>query len=280
VAVSKRVRRVARNTLLYAVLSALGVLFMLPLLWMLSTSIKPDSLIFVFPPVWVPRDPDWGHYPAAVAHVNFGVLLRNSVVITCGNIALSLVSCSLVAYAFARLRWPGRDAFFVVMLSTMMLPPEVTLVPIYIAFRQLGLINTLWPLIIPAAFGSPFLIFLLRQFFLSIPAELSDAAKIDGANELRTLVSIVLPLSKPALMTVAIFQFTWRWNDFLLPLIYLTRNDLKTLALGLQMFVADYGTDWGPLMAISVMVLLPVLVLFFVAQEYFIEGVTLTGLNQ
>ena len=190
-----------------------------------------------------------------------------------------LLSCTVIAYAFARLRAPGRDFLFVVMLATMMLPYPVTMVPLYVLFNRLGWINTFLPLVVPAYLGSPFYIFLMRQFFLTIPRDFEDAARIDGANTLQIIWRIMLPMAMPALATVAIFTFQATWNDFLAPLIYLQRPELYTVTLGLQFFRSTYTTNWAYLMAASLVTTLPVIVVFFVAQRYFIEGITLTGVK-
>jgi len=190
-----------------------------------------------------------------------------------------LLSASAVAYGFARLRFPGRDILFIVVLATMMLPGVVTLIPTYILFQKLGWLNTFLPLIVPAYFGAPFFIFLLRQFFRSIPMELSEAAKIDGASNLRILLQLILPLSRPALATLLIFSFTGNWNDFLGPLIYLNTQDKYTLTIGLQVFLQQNSTQFQYLMAISFLMSLPIIVVFFFAQQHFVRGIVMSGIK-
>jgi ABC-type glycerol-3-phosphate transport system permease component len=205
--------------------------------------------------------------------------VRNSFYLTGMNIIGQLFACSLVAYAFSRLRWFGRDVFFVILLSTMMLPPQVTMVPVFLIFKALGWYNTLRPLWVPSLFGAAFFIFLLRQFFMTIPRDLEDAAKIDGCGPFGIYWRIMLPLVKPALATVAIFQFLGTWNDFMGPLIYIGDERLTPLSLGLFNFRMEHGAEWGMLMAASLLMTLPAVVIFFFAQRYFIQGITLTGVK-
>ncbi len=262
------------------ILTAAAVLFLMPLLWMVSSSLKPDYQIFAMPPQFVPNPPRWENYIEALTYVPFGRYALNTLLIATLTIIGHLFSCTLIAYAFARLRAPGRDVLFIIVLATMMLPYPVTMVPVYMLFNALGWVNTYLPLVVPAFFGSPFYIFLLRQFFLNIPPELEDAASLDGANRLQTLWYIILPLSKPALATVAIFTFQAAWNDFLGPLIYLHDRSLYTVTLGLDFFRSTYDVNWAYLMAASLVTMLPVVIIFFVAQRYFIEGITLTGVRK
>jgi multiple sugar transport system permease protein len=256
-----------------------ALLFLVPLLWMLSSSLKPNWQIMEVPPRWIPRPPRWENYREALTVLPFGRYVANTALITLLTIVGHLLSCTLIAYAFARLRAPGRDALFVVLLATMMLPYPVTMVPLYVLFNRLGWINTILPLVVPAFLGSPFYIFLLRQFFRSIPRDFEDAARIDGASLLQILWRIMLPLALPAMATVAIFTFQAAWNDFLGPLIYLQRPDLYTVTLGLQFFRTSYTTDWAYLMAASLVTMLPLLVVFFLAQRAFVEGIALSGLK-
>jgi ABC-type glycerol-3-phosphate transport system permease component len=263
----------------YAALLGLAFLFLIPFFWMLSSSLKTEADIWVFPPAWIPNPVRWGNYPEALALMKFPLRLYNTLYVTVLSTVGLLLSSSLVAYGFARFRFVGRDVLFVALLSTMMLPPQVTMIPVFVLFREIGWLNTFNPLIVPAFFGAPFFIFLLRQFFMTITTELDDAAKIDGCSYPGIYWRIVLPLAKPALATVAIFSFISHWNDFLWPLIYLSDDSKFTLALGLATFRGLYATQWGYLMAASVVVLLPCLVIFFLAQRYFIEGITLTGMK-
>lgn len=255
----------------------LAVLFLTPLAWMISSSLKPDYQIFEVPMRLIPDPPRWENYPEALNYVPFDRYALNSLTIAGLTIIGHLLSCTLIAYAFARLRAPGREALFVVVLATMMLPYPVTMVPLYMLFNALGWVNTFLPLVVPAFFGSPFYIFLLRQFFMNIPPELEDAAALDGANRLQTLWFIILPLARPALATVAIFSFQAAWNDFLGPLIYLHDQRLYTITLGLDFFRSSYNVNWAYLMAASLVTMLPMIVIFIIAQRYFIEGITISG---
>lgn len=265
--------------LLYVVLIGLASIYILPFIWLISSSLKSPSQIFVIPPQWIPNPVIWQNYPEALTLMPFFTYLKNTCIIAFTTVLGSLLSCSLVAYAFARLRWPGRNIFFILLLSTMMIPFPVTMAPLFILFSKIGWINTFNPLIIPAFCASPFLTFLLRQFFRTIPTELSDAAKIDGCTELGIYSRIILPLAKPALAVTAIFEFLFAWNNFLGPLIYLTDQSKYTLAIGLQLFKGAHDTEWALQMAASAVVILPVIVLFFFTQRYFIEGITLTGMK-
>ncbi len=246
---------------------------------MLSSSLKPDYASFAVPPQIFPNPPRWANYPEALTFVPFGRYTLNTLLITVVTIVGHLLSCTVVAYAFARLRAPGRDALFLVVLATMMLPYPVTMVPLYALFLALGWINTILPLTVPAFFGSPLYIFLLRQFFLTLPTDLEDAARIDGANTAQIIWHIILPLARPALATVAIFTFQATWNDFLAPLIYLHNPQSYTVTLGLQFFRSSYTTNWAYLMAASLVTMLPVVLVFLLAQRLFIEGIALTGIK-
>jgi ABC-type glycerol-3-phosphate transport system permease component len=269
-----------QTLLVYLVVVAGAIAFIFPFYWMIITSVKPNAELFIWPPTLWPRTFELNHYGDALREVPIIRYLGNSFYLTGLNLLGSLLSCSLVAFAFARYEVPGSRILFVLLLATMMLPHHVTMIPLFLVFRQLGWVDTFLPLWVPSFFGNAFLIFLLRQFFKSIPNELFDAARIDGASEFAQYWRIMLPLSKPALATVAIFQFQWTWNDFLYPLIYINSQDKKTIALGLQDFYKSQTTvEWQQLMAASVIMVLPVALLFFFLQRYFIEGITLTGLK-
>ncbi len=271
--------RLLHRLLVYTLLIGLGIIFLLPFLWMLSTSLKPMDEVFAYPPTFLPTSFEWENYLAGWQALPFTTFLRNSLIVTTANVVGNLISCTLVAYGFARLRARGKSVLFVLLLATIMIPREVTIVPRFILFSEVGLVNTFWPLILPAWFGYPFFIFLLRQFFMTIPRDLDDAARIDGASHLRILLDIILPLSRPALATVAIFAFIGNWTNVLDPLIYIRSTDLYTLALGLNLFRGPAFTQFNWLMAVSILTLLPVLVVFFVAQRTFVRGVTLTGMG-
>ena len=264
----------------YIVLAVGGMFVCLPFIWMISTSLKDEGSVFVFPPSWIPHPAVWSNYSDAMTVLPFAIFFRNTLITTLVPIVGVLLSCSLAAYSFSRLRWPGRDICFLLVLATMMLPHQVTMIPQFILFRTLGWIDTFFPLIVPPWFAiGAFNVFLLRQFFLTIPLEMDDAAKLDGATYLDIYARILLPMMKPALAAVAIFTFQFHWNDFLGPLIYLHSQSKFTLALGLRAFQGEYGTEWNLLMAASLVVMLPPLLLFFFAQRYFIQGVVFTGIK-
>ena len=272
-------RELIRKCVVYGLLIVLGVLFALPFVWLVSTSLKEDNQLFVMPPIWIPNPIKWSNYREALNYIPFWLYLKNTLTIAIPSTIGMLISSSLVAYGFPRVQWPGRDVVFILVLATMMLPYQVTMIPLFIVFRNLGWIGTFKPLIIPSFFGGPFYIFLLRQFYLTLPMELSDAARIDGCSELGIYYRLILPLSKPALSTVALFTFMAHWNDFLAPLIYLEDDTKYTLALGLQQFQRQYGMEWAMLMATSVVVTVPIIVLFFITQKTFVQGIALTGLK-
>ncbi len=275
-----RARRQALGHLVWRLaLLVVGISFVAPFLWMVLTSLKPPEQIFTWPPTLVPRPPQWHTYYEAMTFVPFARYFRNSFLLCLTVVMGTLVSNTLIAYGFARIDWIGRDVVFLLVLATMVLPMQVTMIPVYMIFRRLGWIGTFLPLMVPAFFGSAYFTFLLRQFFLGIPFELSDAARIDGCSELRILLEVVLPLAKPALATVALFSFIYTWNDFMGPLIYLHKEELYTVTIGLQQFQSRYVTPINQLMAAATVVMVPVLVVFFAAQRIFIRGIALTGLG-
>ena len=276
---SMRARRNIKIVLIYALLIGLAIPFLLPFGWMIATSLKKPEDVFTYPPTFFPNSFEWRNYIYGWTVLPFNTFLKNSLIVTLANVVGNLISCSLVAYGFARLRGRGRDFLFLLLLATLMIPREVTIVPRFLLFQRVGLINTLWPLILPAWFGYPFFIFLLRQFFMSIPQDLDEAARIDGASSLRILTSIILPLSRPALATVAVFAFIGNWTNILDPLIYIRSQELYTLALGLNLFRGVNLIQYNWLMAASIITLLPVLVVFFLSQRLFVQGVTLTGMG-
>ncbi len=278
---SLRATRAIQHLFVYAVLTLFSVAFLFPLFWMASTSLKEQARVMQMPPQLIPNPVDWPNYAEAMRMpgFNFPVLLRNTLVYAIVESIGIIISCVLVAYSFARLRWPGRDFFFILTLATMMIPGTVTLIPTFIIFKELGWIGDLRPLIIPGFFGSAFNIFLLRQFFMGIPLELSDAAVVDGASHLRILTQIMAPLAKPAITTVALFEFLWCWNDFMGPLIYLSNESWYTLSLGLYAFRGRWEVRYDLMMAATMVVTLPILILFFFAQRTFIEGIALTGIK-
>lgn len=276
---NKQTKNIIEQFLRHIFLASIGFFFVLPLFWMVSTSLKANRQIFIFPPQWIPNPLIWRNYPDVFDYAPFFLYFKNTAIIEVACITGIFVSCSLVAYGFARLNAPGKNFLFILMLSTMMLPYQVWMIPLYVLFTRIGWVNTFYPLTIPAFFGSPLYIFLLRQFFMTIPKELEDAARIDGCSYFRIYWQIILPLTKPALATVVIFTFMGVWNDFLGPLLYLQDPEKYTLAIGLQVFLTQHGADWGLLMAASTMVVLPVIIIFFFTQKQFIQGIVLTGLK-
>ncbi len=264
----------------YFLLISLSIVFLIPLAWSVSTSLQTQEQVYDAEMHWIPKPVQWSNYAKAVTAIPFFTYLRNSVIVTVLSIVGVVLSSSLAAYSFGCLNWPGRDALFVVLLATMMLPPQVTLIPLFILFCELGWVDTLKPLVVPTFLGGgAFFIFLLRQFFKTLPKDLFEAARIDGCTSFGIWWRIALPLSRPALMTVIIFTLNGTWNDFLGPLIYLNSEETKTLALGLQAFTGQTGAAQSELMAVSVLMILPLLVVFFLGQRYFVEGIALTGLK-
>lgn len=265
-----------------AALALLALVFTLPFVGMVATSLKEEKQIQGFSgflDVLWPDPVRWANYAEVFEMVPFARYIGNTALVTLLSVIGTAVSCSCAAYAFSRLRWPGRDIFFGILIATMMLPAQVTLVPTFLIFSWLGWVNTFRPLWVPTFFGVAFYIFLLRQFFLTIPRDLEEAAEIDGCGHARTFATVLLPLLKPALLAVMVFQFLASWNDFVGPLVYLNRADLLTLSVGLQAFRSLHGTQWGLMLAAATVMTLPVIVLFFAAQKYFIEGITLTGMK-
>jgi multiple sugar transport system permease protein len=278
----------ARSTLKHVALLALGITFLIPFWWMFATSLKPNTAIFHVPPLLFPfQDPEawdrliFDNYPRAFTFTRppFTTFIWNTIVIAGLAMAGTLFSSPLAAYGLSRIRWPGRGVLFGITLSTLFLPAFVTLIPLFLIYRTVGWIGTPLPLIVPHWFGDAFFIFLLRQFFMTIPLELSEAARIDGAGEVRIYTNIILPLAKPALASVALFEFLARWRDFFGPLIFLTRKETYTISLGLNFYRYEYDTEWGLMMAMSVCVTLPIIILFFFVQRTFIQGITLTGIK-
>jgi multiple sugar transport system permease protein len=340
---SKTARRRVTRAIVYALLLGFGLVFFLPFLWLVTTSLKTDDAVFEFPPRWIPSRREsveiegklrgvytldargerltvvrlgetpqgarvrvlepkaragegmvvdaarlapvrhtylrWDNYPRALKTFPFLLYTCNTLFIAVSVVIGTLLSASLVAYGFSRVQWRGRNAMFVLVLATMMLPDQALVLPRFIMFRHMGWIGTFKPLIVPAFFGTAFDIFLLRQFFLTLPGELSDAARIDGCSELGILWRIIVPLSKPALATVALLTFIWAWLDFMGPLVYLNDERMYTLALGLAAFLGRHGADWSGLMAAGTVVIAPIIVIFFFAQRTFIRGIALTGMK-
>ena len=282
-----RAMRQKNTWLLHPVLIVLSIIFAFPLLWLVLTSLKPIAETMKVPIVWLPSRWEWFNYPKAftynsdkLGYIPFLVYGRNTLMLAVLTVSGTVISNALVAYGFARLRWPGRDVAFALTLATMMVPFPVLMVPIFGLFQKLHWIGTFRPLWIPAWFGSAFNIFLLRQFFSTIPFELSEAAKIDGCSEWAIFRQVIMPLCKPALSVVALFTFMGTWNDFLGPLLYLSHQNMFTLGLGLQAFTSQNGgTEWNLQMAAATIIVAPVVVLFFFTQKQFIQGIAVTGLK-
>lgn len=273
-----------RLGLVYVTATVLAILFMAPFFWTLSSALKGPWELLVFPPTFFPRQVRWYNFVEVWTRAPFATWTLNSLIVCVLSVTGQTCSASLVAYGFARLRFPGRDALFLVVLSTMMIPIQVTIIPLFMIYRAIGWLDTLRPLIVPQFFGGgAFFIFILRQFFLTIPKDFDEAAEIDGAGKLGTLTQIIVPLSKPALTTVVIFSFLSNWNAFLEPLFFLNTTEKFTLPLGLRFFQTlpmDGGEPkWHLLMAASTMIMVPVVALFFAGQRYFIRGVVMTGIK-
>ena len=281
----------------HAALIALSFAYVLPFAWLVTTSLQPDQERSVVPPAFIPApgacarlietatgmhlayEPTLIHYERGLTRVPVLQFFRNTVLVSALTVIGTILSSSLAAYGFSILRWRGRDAVFFIMLATMMLPRQVTMVPVFLIWRSLGLVDTFAPLVAPAFFGTPFFIFLFRQFFLTIPKDLIEAARMDGAGELRIWARIVMPLSTPAIAVVGLFAFLGAWNDFLGPLIYLAHQGRYTLSLGLAMFSTQYGTEFGQMMAVATLMTIPIIILFFLAQKTFIQGIKTSGMK-
>lgn len=275
-----RRRAIVREIILQAILIILGFSFLMPFLWLLSTSLKSNNQIFASPPVWIPNPIVWSNYRRALEYFPFFRFLKNTLYITTFNVIAAIFAPSFVAYGFARIKWPGRDFLFLLLLSTMMIPSQVTMIPVFVMFKKIGWVGSFKPLIIPSFFGGgAFAIFLMRQFFMTIPQELVDAAKVDGCSHLYIYWRIMMPLSRPAIATLGVFAFIGSWRDFLGPLIYLQDERQYTLAIGLRYFFNQYGAEWAYLMAASAVVSLPMIIAFFLAQRTFIQGITFTGIK-
>jgi multiple sugar transport system permease protein len=262
----------------HIVLALGGIAMIIPFLWMLSTSLKSDQQAYIFPPIWIPSPLVWANYRTVWEALPFGRFMLNSAIVSIAVTLGQLLTCSMGAFAFARLRFPYREQLFVVYLATMMIPFQVTMIPVFILVKYMHWLDTYQGLIIPMIF-SAYGTFLLRQFFMTIPDELEDAAKIDGCSYFRIYWEIMLPLCKPALATLGIFVFMWSWNNFLWPLMIVNSLEMDTLPIGLSYFLGQYTIYWNLLMAGTTIALVPVLIAFFAAQRYFVEGITLTGLK-
>lgn len=274
-----KIWKIAKNVMLHLVIYALAIIVIAPFIWMILTSFKDMSEIYVYPPKWLPEKFNFDNYVNAFTAAPFGRYYLNSLIVAFAVTLGQLITCSMAAFAFARLRFKGRDILFYIFLGTMMIPYNVTMIPSFMVLYWLGWIDSYYALIVPglaSAFGT----FLLRQFFITIPRELEEAAYIDGATRFQVLRRIIVPLAKPALATLAIFTFMGVFNDFIWALIVINSEQMQTVQLGLAIFRDRYLTEWDLLMAGSVTAVLPILIVFFFAQKYFIKGITLSGLKE
>lgn len=269
------------NMLVLLLLTAGALIITVPFYWMISTSLKAQGNLYLYPPQWIPDPFVWNNFKEVWDTVPFATFTKNTAVIVTLVMIGTLLSCSFSAYGFARLRAPGRDIIFIGVLATLMLPTAVTLVPTYIAFNKLGWTNSILPLVVPSFFGAPFFIFLLRQFYLSIPKDIEESGRIDGANAFRIWWDLMLPLTKPALATVAVFTFFATYNDFFGPLIYLNDQSKHTIAVGLSYFTGsrNVGPQMHLLMAMTLMATIPTLIVFLFAQRYFVQSIVTTGIK-
>lgn len=261
------------KTLLYAVLIVVSLSMILPFLWMISASFKSEGEIFGFPIQWIPSTFYWSNYEKVWTKLPFGTYYLNTVKISVITTLIQIFTCSMAAYAFGKVKFPERDKLFFVYVATMMIPYQVMMIPQFMLMKEIGLVNSHWALILLGAF-SPFGVFLFRQFYMTIPEELSEAARIDGLGEFGIYWRIILPLTRPAIASLVIFTFMHSWNDFLAPLIYLNSDKLFTLQLGMQHFQSEHSTEYGPLMAAAVSAVIPTIILYFLAQDQFVKGIT------
>lgn len=275
----RRVRRTMRRVRQQVSVALLALLFLFPLLVMLSTAFKTPGDVFSSPPSLLPTDWTMDNFAEAFEQIPVWRYLGNTLFVSGMSILGTVISCPLVAYALAKVRWRGSRPLLILVLATMMLPPQVTLIPLFLVWNGLEATNTYLPLIVPAFLGTPFFIFMIRQFLLAVPDEVIEAARLDGASEFRTYATIVLPLARPAIVTAAIFQFVWAWTDFLNPLIYLNDESTYTLSIGLYAFFGENDVAWGPLMAACVMFTLPAVVIFLIGQKFFIGGASAGALK-
>lgn len=273
-----KLKKTLWNTLLYFVLILGMVTSLLPFIWMLSGSLKTNNELFAWPIVWIPETLHWENFTKVITQIPFFTYFFNTMKLSVINTSLQVITCSLAAYSFSKITYPGRDKLFLVYLGTMMVPFQVTMIPQYIIMNQLKLTNSHMALILIQAF-SPFGVFLLRQFFISIPTELSESARIDGCSELGILFRIIIPLAKGALATLITFTFTFVWNDYLGPMIYLHKDSIRTIQIGLRVFQTTNGVEYNLILAGTVMGLLPLLIVYFTCQKYFTQSVTATGLK-
>jgi multiple sugar transport system permease protein len=275
---TQKTTTIASQAVTYGALAVLSLLMLLPFLWMLSASIKPEIEVFRVPVEWIPSTLRLENYREMWTRVPFLLFYRNTVFVAVMITGLQVATCSLAAYAFSKIEFRERDLLFLGYLGTLMVPYTVIMIPQFVVIRNLGLVNNLWSVILINAF-SPFGVFLFRQFFMTIPNELSESARIDGARERTIYWKLIMPLSKPAIASLVVFQFVYAWNDFLGPLIYLTNERVKTLQLGMRLFVTMYNQEYALMMAAAVVAMLPAIIVFLLAQDFFIKGITTTGMK-
>jgi multiple sugar transport system permease protein len=272
-------RKVLGYALVYALMILIAIIFMIPLIWMFSTSLKSRQEIFAWPPQFLPAAPNWGNYAEAFATYPLAQFMANTAFLIVVNMIGYMISVPIIAYGFARLRFPGKSVLFVLMLSTMMIPTQIKLIPLYSMYSRLGMINTYWPLTLPSFFGEAFFIFLMIQYMKTIPRDLDEAARIDGAGTWTILYRVILPLCKPALAVMIVFTFLWTWNEFLQPIIYLNDFNKYPISVGLSFFRGRYGVEWNLLMSATLVSIMPVLILYFLAQRHLIGGLAAVGLK-
>ncbi len=275
----KNNKRKIKKILLYVVLILLCLFFATPFVWMVSTSLKGSNEVFMYPPKLLPSVFHWENYKSAFTSIPYMSYIGNTAKVTSLAVLGNILTAPLVGYAFAKLEWPGREKVFLLVLATMMLPFQITMIPLYSIYVKYGLINTYFPLVMPDFFAKAYFVFLMRQFFKTVPDELAESARIDGASELQIYTRIMLPLAKPGLVTVALFAFVFSYTDFLGPLIFLTDETKWTLSLGLSKFTTSFGFEWTDIMSASAMFTIPMIIFFFFMQKYFVEGINTTGIK-
>ncbi|VDG69540.1 binding-protein-dependent transport system inner membrane protein [Clostridium carnis] len=268
------------KSIIYIILFFISFVCLVPFYWMIRSSLMDMSQIFTMPPIWIPKPIKFSNYKEALTMLTFGRYFLNTLFVVVFTVLGTVITSSLCAYSFSRIEWKGRDTVFGILLTAMMIPFAVTLIPTFIGWQKLGVVNSYAPLIVPAWFGGGvFNVFLLRQFFRTIPKELDEAARIDGAGHFTIYSKIIIPLSKPSLIVVSLFSFMGSWNDFLGPLVYLNDGDKFTLSLGLMQFQGMYSAQWQYMMAAATVVLVPIVIIFFIGQKYFIEGISMSGMK-
>lgn len=271
--------RIAYYVGIYALMTTIALIFMIPLLWMLSTSLKMRREILAWPVELLPANPQWINYPNAFDKYPLWQFMGNSMILVVGNTIGTLISVPIIAYGFARLRFPGKGILFILMLSTMMIPGQIKLIPLYSMYASLGMIDTYWPLILPSFFGEAFFIFLMIQYMKTLPRELDEAARIDGAGTWTILLRVLLPLCRPPLVVMSVFTFLWTWNEFLQPIIFLNDFNKYPISVGLAFFQGRYGVEWNLFMAATLVSLVPVLIVYFFAQKHLIGGIAAIGIK-